>query len=175
MSSKKSIIPIARVEESILVIRGQKVMLDSDLALLYGVTAKRLNEQVKRNRDRFPADFMFQLTEQEWEVLRSQIATSKAGRGGRRHLPHAFTEHGAIMLASVLNSERAIEASIYVVRAFVRLREFLITHKAVAQKLTELERKVVGHDQDIRALVDAIRQLMPTPPPKKRRIGFEPK
>jgi len=175
MASKKSIIPIARVEESILVIRDQRVMLDSDLAELYGVTAKRLNEQVKRNRHRFPGDFMFQLTEQEWGILRSQIATSRISHGGRRHPPFAFTEHGAIMLASVLNSERAIEASIYVVRAFVRLRELLITHKAVAQKLAELERKVVGHDQDIKALVDAIRQLMPSPTPKRRRIGFEPK
>ena len=100
---------------------------------------------------------------------------SKADHGGRRHLPFAFTEHGAIMLASVLNSDRAIEASVYVVRAFVKLRELLSTHKAVAQKLTELERKVIGHDQDIKALVDAIRQLMSSPAPKKRRIGFESK
>lgn len=175
MAVKKSIIPVIQIEQSILVVRGQKVMLDSALAELYGVDVKRLNEQVRRNSERFPRDFMFQLTEQEWTILRSQIATSSSGHGGRRHLPFVFTEHGAIMLASVLNSDRAIEASIYVVRAFVRLRELLIANKIVSQKLAELERKVVGHDQDIRALVEAIRQLMTPAVVKKRRIGFESK
>ena len=147
-------------------------MLDSDLAELYGVPTKRLNEQVRRNKDRFPIDFMFQLTPEETENLKSQFATSRSGWGGRRKLPNAFTEHGAIMLASVLNSERAIEASVYVVRAFVRLRELLVTHKEVAQKLAELERKTAGHDEDIKSLFTAIRQLMTPPVLKKRRIGF---
>jgi hypothetical protein len=120
-------------------------MLDSDLAELYGVTTKRLNEQVKRNRQRFPADFMFQLTSDEATNLRSRIATSKQGRGGRRYRPYAFTEHGAIMAASVLNSYRAIEVSIYVARAFVKLREMLRTHKELARKLAELEKRIGFH------------------------------
>jgi len=172
MLKSRSLIPIERIENRIFLIRGQKVMLDADLAELYGVTTKRLNEQVKRNRARFPEDFMFQLTASETELLRSQIATSKKGRGGRRYAPFAFTEHGAIMLAGVLNTQRAIEVSVFVVRAFNRLREMLATHKEVAYKLAELERKLVTHDEAIRSLMDAIRQLM-TPPIKKRRpIGF---
>jgi len=172
MLKSRSLIPIERIENRIFLIRGQKVMLDADLAELYGVTTKRLNEQVKRNRARFPEDFMFQLTASETELLRSQIATSKKGRGGRRYAPFAFTEHGAIMLAGVLNTRRAIEVSVFVVRAFNRLREMLATHKEVAYKLAELERKLVTHDEAIRSLMDAIRQLM-TPPIKKRRpIGF---
>lgn len=167
----ESLIPIERIEQRILFIRGQKVMLDRDLASLYGVTTKRLNEQVKRNTSRFPVDFTFQLTVEETESLRSQIATSN-GRGGRRYLPYVFTEHGAIMLASVLNSERAIEASVFVVRAFVRLRSLLSTHKEIAGKLTEIESRLTGHDEDIAALLSAIRQLMATPEAKKKRIGF---
>lgn len=165
---------VEEIEPRILLIRGQKVMLDSDLAELYGVSTKRLNEQVKRNGGRFPADFMFQLTEQEAESLRSQIATLKPGRGlHRKYLPYAFTEHGAIMVASVLNTPRAIQVSVYVVRAFVKLRELLATNKELADKLAELERKVSGHDEAIRSLVVAIRQLMEPPPqPKKGRIGF---
>ncbi len=150
-------------------IRGHKVLLDEDLAILCGVTTKRLNEQVKRNRDRFPGDFMFQLTEEEWGVLRSQIATSKKGRGGRRSLPHVFTEHGAVMLASVLNSPVAVHASIQVVRAFIRLRELLSTHKQLARKLNELEGK---YDKQFAAVFDAIRQLMTPPKTKQRPIGF---
>ncbi len=165
------LIPTERIEQRIFVVRGQRVMLDSDLAELYGVTTKRLNEQVKRNSGRFPGDFAFQLTPEEAEILRSQFATSK-GRGGRRSLPYAFTEHGAIMLASVLNSERAIEASVFVVRAFVKLRSLLATHKEIAQKLTELERKLTGHDEDIKTLVAAMRQLMAQPDSKTKRIGF---
>lgn len=165
------LIPAERIEQRIFVIRGQRVMLDSDLAELYGVTTKRLNEQVKRNPGRFPEDFAFQLTPEEAEILRSQFATSK-GRGGRRYSPYAFTEHGAIMLASVLNSERAIEASVFVVRAFVKLRSLLATHKEIAQKLTELERKLAGHDEDIKTLFVALRQLMALPDPKIKRIGF---
>ena len=135
MPKTNAIVPLERIESRILLIRGHKVMLDSDLAELYVVTTKRLNEQVKRNRQRFPADFMFQLTSDEATNLRSRIATSKQGRGGRRYRPYAFTEHGAIMAASVLNSHRAIEVSIYVVRAFVKLREMLRTHKELARKL----------------------------------------
>jgi len=160
MPKTNAIVPLERIESRILLIRGHKVMLDSDLAELYGVTTKRLNEQVKRNRQRFPADFMFQLTSDEATNLRSRIATSKQGRGGRRYRPYAFTEHGAIMAASVLNSHRAIEVSIYVVRAFVKLREMLRTHKELARKLAELEKRIEGHDEEIIVLFEAIRQLM---------------
>ena len=148
-------------------------MLDADLAELYGVTTKRLNEQVKRNRDRFPADFMFQLNPAEVNVLRSHFATSKIGRGGRRYAPFAFTEHGALMLASVLNTPRAVEVSVFVVRAFVRLREMLATHKELARKMTELESKIGSHDEAIQSLVSAIRRLMANPPGSRKKIGFE--
>jgi phage regulator Rha-like protein len=151
-------------------------MLDADLAELYGVTTKRLNEQAKRNIDRFPLDFMFLLTKQEAESLRSQIATLKRGRGQhRKYMPYVFTEHGAIMAASVLDSERAVQVSIYVVRAFVQLREMLSSNKALARKLNELERKLTTHDHAITELIEAIRQLMTPPEPKKKRpIGFAP-
>jgi len=170
-------IPSELIEHRIFLIRGQRVMLDFHLAQLYGVPTKSLNLAVKRNADRFPVDFAFPLTDQEFgrvkESLRFQFETSKTGRGGRRYLPNVFTEHGAIMLASVLNSQRAVEASIYVVRAFVRLRNLLATHKELAQKLGELEQRISGHDADIQAIVMAIRQLMSPPePPTKRRIGF---
>lgn len=173
MGAKKSDLSVTNVESSILEIRGHKVMLDSSLADLYGVPTGRLNEQVKRKSDRFPGDFMFQLSQAEHDSLRSQIAISKAGRGGRRFLPYVFTEHGAIMLASILNTERAIEASIYVVRAFVRMRELIGTQKVVADKLTELERRVGGHDEDIKNIVAAIRHLMTPPLTKKKQIGFD--
>ncbi len=172
MPKTNAIVPLERIESRILLIRGHKVMLDSDLAELYGVTTKRLNEQVKRNRQRFPADFMFQLTSDEATNLRSRIATSKQGRGGRRYRPYAFTEHGAIMVASVLNSHRAIEVSIYVVRAFVKLREMLRTHKELARKLAELEKRIEGHDEEIIVLFEAIRQLMESPEKTTKRIGF---
>ena len=136
------LVPVERIEKSILLLRGQKIMLDATLADLYGVTTKRLNEQVKRNRNRFPEDFMFQLSFQEAAVLRSHIATSTSGHGGRRTLPNVFTEHGVIMAATVLNSPRAIEVSLLVVRAFVRLRQFLASHKELASKLAELERRL---------------------------------
>jgi phage regulator Rha-like protein len=165
-----AIVPLEQIESRILLVRGHKVMLDSDLAELYGVTTKRLNEQVKRNKERFPTDFMFQLTPEEEESLRSHFATSK--RGGRRYRPYAFTEHGAIMAASVLNSRRAIEVSVYVVRAFVKLREMLATHKELAQKLAELEQKTQGYDEDITTLFEAIRQLMEPPEKSAKRIGF---
>jgi len=167
----KDLIPTARIESAILLIRRQKVILDTDLARLYGVTTKRLNEQVKRNRKRFPADFMFRLTvEEKAEVVANcdHLTKLRFSPG----LPHAFTEHGAVMLASVLNSQLAIKASLYVVRAFVRLRAILATHKELDKKLTELERRVKSHDEHIQSLFEAIRRLMSPESPKPRRIGF---
>ncbi len=161
-----------RVEALIQVIRGQRVILDSSLASLYGVTTARLNEQVRRNADRFPPDFMFRLTQQEFTALISQNATSKTGRGGRRKLPMVFTEHGAIMAANVLNSGRAIQMSVYVVRAFVRLRQVMATNARMAEKLAELERRVSGHDEAIRSLVRTIRALMAPPGAPRQPIGF---
>jgi phage regulator Rha-like protein len=161
------------VESRILVLRGHKVILDSDLAALYGVSVKRLNEQVKRNAERFPADFMFQLSAKDHDYLKSQIATSNKGRGGRRYPPYVFTEHGAIMAATALNSKRAVEMSLFVVRAFVRLRETLSRNRQVAAKLSELERKLKGHDTAIQDLIDAIQEMMAPEPAKQRRIGFK--
>jgi ORF6N domain-containing protein len=185
MSDEKAMLPVERIERLIYLIRGQKVMLDADLAEIYGVTTKRLNEQVGRNAGRFPSDFAFLLTRQEVANLKSQIATSSLeGRstsvgtyqhGGRRKLPYVFTEHGAIMLASVLNSPVAVQASVRVVRAFVRLREMLASNRELSQKLTELERKFEGHDDAIRNLFEAIRQLLSPPDPKHRKIGFHVK
>ena len=163
----KALIPGEMIEKKILFLREHKAMLDSDLAALYGVTTKRLNEQVRRNLRRFPADFMFQLTTDEAESLRSQNATSK--RGGRRYLPYAFTEQGVAMLSSVLNSERAIEVNILIMRAFVKLREMLATHKDLAKKLEEMEKK---YDVQFKVVFDAIRKLMAPPEPKRRQIGF---
>lgn len=154
----------------IQVIRGQRILLDADLAQLYEVETKRFNEQIKRNPKRFPHDFMFRLTEEEFESLRSQNATSN--RGGRRYLPLAFTEHGAIMAASVLNSDRAVEMSVYVVRAFVQLRAVLLDHQVLADKLAALERRVSHHDNSLAEVIDAIRALMAQPKPAKRPIGF---
>ena len=162
-----------RVSSKILVLRNQKVILDTDLAELYGVPVKQLNQQIKRNRSRFPEDFLFTLTKPEYETLRSQIVTSKPGRGGRRYLPHAFTEHGAIMAATVLNSNRAIEMSIFVVRAFVQMREALLLNQKVVAKLSELEARLDDHDTEIQDLVEAIRELMSPPAANNRRIGFE--
>jgi hypothetical protein len=175
MTDQSAIMPVQPIEHLILVIRGQRVMLDADLAALYGVSTKRLNEQVKRNLDRFPEDFMFQLNSQEVRNLKSQIATSRS-HGGRRKLPYAFTEHGAIMAANVLNSPRAVQASVWVVRAFVKLRETMFTHKELVRKLAELERRLDYHDDDIRVLMEAIKQLMtPAKPSERLRIGFKPK
>src|SRR6266567_4711374 len=170
---KRAIVLSRRVESRILVLRGHRVILDADLAELYGVEVKRLNQQVKRNIDRFPGDFVLQLSSAQYESLRLQIATSKEGRGGRRYLPYAFTEHGAIMAATVLNSKRAIEMSIFVVRAFVRMREALAANQQVVAKLTELECRLENHDGTIQELVAAIRELMLPPPPNRRRIGFQ--
>jgi len=144
-------------------------MLDADLAVLYGVSTKRLNEQVRRNRSRFPDDFMFQLTREEVRSLRSQFATSKQGRGGRRYAPLVFTEQGIAMLSTVLNSERAIQVNIEIMRAFVHLREMIVTHRDLARKLETLEKK---YNAQFKVVFDAIRQLMAPPEPKKRKIGF---
>jgi len=162
-----------RVDSKILVLRNQKVILDTDLAELYGVPVKQLNQQVKRNEHRFPPDFVFLLTEAENKSLSSQKATSSSSHGGRRYLPHAFTEHGAIMAASVLNSKRAIEMSIFVVRAFVRMRETMLVNQRVVSKLGELEARLDSHDSELQDLVEAIRELMTPLPASNRRIGFE--
>ena len=151
--------------------RGQRVMLDSDLAHIYGVTAKRLNEQVSRNRKRFPADFMFQLSEEEAESLRSRFATSNKGRGGRRYLPYVFTEHGTVMLSAVLHTPVAIEASIQIARAFVRIRQMVASHHDLARRLHDLEKKYDGQFQEV---FTAINELMEPPVKPKLEIGFKP-
>jgi hypothetical protein len=159
------------VSQRIHYLHGQKVMLDSDLAFLYDVETRVLVQAVKRNAGRFPSDFMFQLTNEEWDSLRSQNVISK-GRGGRRYAPYVFTEHGALMLSSVLNSETAVEVGLVIVRTFVYLREMLSTHKELAIKLEELERKTSSHDQAIAGLIDAIRNLMQSSTDSSRPIGF---
>jgi len=168
----KEIVAIAKIENLIYIVRGQRVMLDFHLAEMYGVPTRTLNQAVRRNLERFPADFMFQLTKQEVTNLKSQFVISSFSYGGRRSLPLVFTEHGAIMAANVLNSDRAVSASVYVVRAFVKLREVLASHKELARKLKQLERRLDGHDDDLHALVSAIRQLMSPPATAKKRIGF---
>jgi len=167
-----AIVPTERIERLILLIRGHKVMLDADLAELYGVETRSLIQAVKRNLSRFPTDFMFHLSDEEAKLLRSQIVISKKQRGGRRYLPYVFTEQGVAMLSSVLNSERAVEINIEIMRAFVRLREMILSHKDLARKLEALERKFESHDVHIRSLFEAIRQLMTPPEPKRRTIGF---
>jgi hypothetical protein len=147
--------------------RGEKVMLDSDLAQLYGIATTRLNEQFKRNRDRFPADFAFQMTKEEFESLMSQIAISNPGRGGRRKLPWVFTEHGVAMLSSVLRSKKAVQVNISIIRTFVKLREVLATHK-------DLARKVEQHDHQIAILFDRLQKLLAPPNPPKHPIGYVP-
>lgn len=178
------LIPSERIEKAILFIRGHKVMLDADLAELYGVETGALNRAVKRNAERFPEDFMFQLSPEEGESLRCHFgisntgavlkspATSRRGRGGRRHLPYVFTEQGVAMLSSVLKSHRAMLVNVAIMRAFVRLRQVLSTNKELAHKLAELERKLENHDGDIRSLFEAIRQLMTPTETKRQRIGF---
>jgi hypothetical protein len=155
MTSESVLAPIP-IENQILMVRGQKVLLDADLAALYGVEVRALNQAVKRNGQRFPADFVFQLAPKEHAELRSQTVMSKSGRGGRRYAPYAFTEHGAIMAATVLNSPRAVEMSIYVVRVFVHQRETLASHKALAAKLAELEKRLETHDSKIDDIIKAI-------------------
>jgi hypothetical protein len=168
---------IDRIGQSIVVLRGHRVILDRELALIYGVSTGRLNEAVKRNVERFPSDFMFQFSAQEIENLRSQFAT--LSWGGRRYRPFAFTEHGAIQAANVLNSPRAVAMGIYVVRAFVQLRELLNSNKELARQFAQLEsrlnNKLADHDQAIAAILSAIRELMNPPAPKRRGIGFTAK
>jgi len=171
--AKYQVNEMTRIESLILTIRGLRVMLDSDLAKIYGVSTMRLNEQFKRNNARFPSDFAFQLTPPEFAGLISQIAISKKGRGGRRKLPWVFTEHGALMLAGVLSSPIAVESSVRVVRAFVLMREQLAANEELAQRLCELENRVSGHDESIQNLFEAIRQLVEPPlPGDRKQIGF---
>ena len=171
-STMSSTRKIDNVESAIYLIRGQRVMLDSDLAAIYGTSTTRLNEQLRRNLRRFPGDFAFQLTNEEFRRLISQIAISKKGRGGRRKLPWVFTEHGAIMLASVLNSDIAVHASVRVVRAFVRLREMVAANAQLASKLMELERRLDSHDTAIVDLFAALKRLLEPEAKPKREIGF---
>jgi phage regulator Rha-like protein len=168
------------VERAIIVLRGRRVILDSELATLYGVTVSVFNQAVKRNMERFPADFAFQLTRGEYESLRSQIVILKAGRGAhRKYLPYVFTEHGAVMAASVLNSPKAVEMSVEVVRAFVRLRQILAANRQLAARVDDLERKMnqsnAAHSNNIGTLFDAVRSLMTAPEKPKRQIGFQTK
>jgi hypothetical protein len=161
-----------RVENAIHLVRGQRVMLDSDLAAIYGTSTRRLNERLRRNRERFPIDFAFQLTAEEFKRLMSQIATSKKGRGGRRKLAWVFTEHGAIMLATVLSSKVAIQASVRVVRAFVRLREMVAANAELAIQLKDLERRLDSHDEAIVELFAVLKRLLEPEAKPRREIGF---
>ncbi len=173
MARSKTLTRGEDITHAILVLRGQRVILDRDLAAIYGVTTKRLNEQVKRNAERFPEDFMLQLTPEEAELSRSQFATLKPGRGQNiKYRPYAFTEHGAIQAANVLSSPRAIKMGVFVVRAFVKLRQMLASNKELPQKVDELERKLQTHDRAIVDILKAIRQLMNPLPPARRSIGF---
>jgi len=170
MADEQSVIPVERIEKAILLIRRQKVMLDADLAALYGVETRVLVQAVKRNLERFPEDFMFQLSKEEADFLRSQIVTLKRGRGQHsKYLPYVFTEQGVAMLSSVLRSPRAIKVNIEIMRAFIRLRKMLASHAELAQKLDALEKK---YDAQFRVVFDAIRQLMAPPEAKRRPIGF---
>jgi len=167
----EAMVPVEAIERKIYLIRGQKVMLSTDLATLYGVEARALNQAVKRNIARFPEDFMFQLNSSEGEWLVSQnVIPHKKYLGG--YLPYAFTEQGVAMLSSILKSERAVQVNIAIMRAFVKLREILSTHKELAHKLAEHERKIEKHDGEIKVIFDAIRGLMTPPEPKKKKIGF---
>jgi hypothetical protein len=183
----KEIILVRQIAQRIRVLRGEKVMLDFDLATLYGVETRTLNQAVKRNADRFPADFMFQLSEQEAEMVSqfviasaqghsvpdsSQIVISSGKHRGKRYRPYAFTEQGIAMLSSVLNSERAVKMNVAIMRAFVRLRQMLETNRALARKFSELEQRVGKHDEEIAAIFEAIRQLMAPPEKPRREIGF---
>ena len=186
---KHALIPQDAIEQKIYIVRGHRVMTDRDLAFLYGVSTKRLNEQIKRNIKRFPDDFMFQLRKEEFEYwksqfatsnsefetkpLRSQIATLKRGKH-RKYLPYVFTEQGVAMLSSVLNSEKAIQVNVAIMRAFVKLRQILLANKELAYKLEQLERKIEKHDTEIHTIFEAIRQLMSPQVKPKRKIGFHP-
>ncbi|HEX7469488.1 MAG TPA: ORF6N domain-containing protein [Verrucomicrobiae bacterium] len=174
MATETTYAPMRRIEDLIFLVRGQRVMLDSDLARIYGVTTGQLNQAVKRNAGRFQSDFAFQLAAKEFATLISQSVISKAGRGGRTKLPWVFTEHGALMLGNVLNSKTAVAASVRVVRVFVSMHEQLAAHKELAGKLAELEQRINGHDEALVDLFEAIRQLVEPPLPENRRkIGFQ--
>jgi ORF6N domain len=172
MNSNTALIPIERIQSLIFLIRSEKVMIDSHLAELYGVETSAFNRAVRRNADRFPGDFMFQLKHDEFEFLRCQIGISNVGRGGRRYLPYAFTEQGVAMLSSVLRSKRAVQVNVAIMRAFVSLRRLLATNETLARKFAELERRLEGHDKAIKSLFDAIRELMSPPVKPRREIGF---
>jgi hypothetical protein len=172
MPKGKSIIPAGKIENRILLIRGEKVIIDAELAGFYGVPTKRLNEQVKRNANRFPDDFMFQLTKSEKSEVGANCDHLENLKYSRS-LPYAFTEHGAIMAASVLNTPRAIEVSVFIVRAFMKLRQFIAGRKELQRKISQIEKRLTDHDEQIVELVNLFKQLLnPEPPPKKRRIGF---
>ena len=171
--AKTAIVVARKVDSKIFVLRGQRVILDTDLAELYGVQVRHLNQQAKRNAKRFPPAFRFQLSAREMAILKSQNVISSKGHGGARYRPYAFTEHGAIMAATVLNSERAIEMSVFVVLAFVRMRRAIVGNRHILTKLAELEHRLESHDADIQDLMNAIRELMSPEEPNRRRIGFE--
>ncbi len=173
--TKTEAMALDQIQSCILLLRGHRVILDEDLAAFYEVSTKSLNQALKRNADRFPADFCFQLNHEEVASLRSQIVTSNEGRGGRRYLPFAFTEHGALMAANVLNSPHAVQMSIVVVRAFFALRRMILDHKALASKLAELDARIGVHDEQLAEIVEAIRRLAaPAGPIHGRKIGFNP-
>ena len=174
MTNHDLMVPVEQIQKSIFLIRGQKVLLDMDLAELYGVETRSLVQAVKRNIERFPSDFVFQLDKDEYDSLRSQIVISK-GKGGRRYLPYAFTEQGVAMLSSVLRSKRAIQVNVAIMRAFVKLRGMLSTHKELAHKLSELEEHLKDHDQQIQVIFEAIQQLISQPEKPRKKIGFEVK
>ncbi len=171
--AETAVVVARKVDSKIFVLRGQRVILDTDLAELYGVRVRHLNQQAKRNAKRFPPAFRFQLSAQELRILRSQNVISSEGHGGARYRPYAFTEHGAIMAATVLSSERAIEMSVFVVLAFVRMRRAIAGNRHILTKLAELEHRLESHDADIQDLMNAIRELMTPEEPNRRRIGFE--
>lgn len=171
MGSKTSKLPDIYIVNKVLLIREKRVMIDRDIAELYGVTTKRINEAVKRNKERFPEDFMFQLSKEEHEILRSQIATSSWG--GSRYAPYAFTEHGVLMLANVLKSEQAIEMSLQIIRVFVQMRELALTHKDVLVKLLKIEKKITEHDEDLKVLFDAVKEMLETPKQPREKIGYK--
>jgi hypothetical protein len=171
--AKTALVIARKVDSKIFVLRGQRVILDTDLAELYGVQARHLNQQVKRNAKRFPLAFRFQLSEREFKILRSQNVISSEGHGGTRYRPYVFTEHVTIMAATVLNSKRAIEMSVFVVLAFVRMRRAIAGNRHILTKLAELEHRLETHDSEILALMDAIRELMDPPEPTRASIGFK--
>ena len=174
-ATKAMIIPDELVMNKIYLIRGQKVMLDRDLAELYGTETKVLKQAVKRNIDRFPDDFIFELTQKEFESLRSQIVTSNKGRGGARYLPLAFTEQGVSMLSGVLNSETAVRVHIQIIRVFAKMRELLLTHKDILLQLEKIEKKLTGHDEDIQLIFQYLKQLLNPPQQPRNKIGFRRK